>query len=319
MTLHPDSLAEAAALDGPYRAGGTDLLRVRRLGLAPGEPVDLSGLPELRHIEATDRELHIGALATVREVAAHEEVRSRCPALARAAASIANPNVRALATTGGNVLQHPRCDYFGHPELTCLRKAGVGCPARAGRHTRAVVFDTDPCAAPHPSTLATVLACYDATAHLHGPQGPAALALPELLRAPSERSHHTLRPGHILTAFRVPLPEAGEHAAYVRVSSRALADWPTVEVAARLRCRTTGAGTVIGSARLTAGAVAPRPERLHRVEEALMGRPARAETLATAAALAREGARPLHGSRYKLRQLEAAVLQALQECLDGTG
>ncbi|MEU9464815.1 FAD binding domain-containing protein [Streptomyces sp. NPDC048312] len=305
MTVRPSRLQEATALLGPYRAGGTELIRLRRLGRAPGEPVDLRRVLELRDIQWSGDTLRIGALVTLRELAAHDAVRIHYPVLADAARQVANPNVRALATVGGNLLQHTRCDYFSHPDLTCLRTTGPSCPARAGHHERGVLFDTEECVAPHPSTLATVLSCYDTLAHVTGREP---LTLAELLTPPGPQAAHALGPGEVMVSVDLPRVHPGERAGYVRVSTRAQSDWPLVEVAVRM----TGDAETVEWARVTAGAVAPQPLRLHAVEDVLRGRAPSDEVLRDAAARATDGARPLPGTRYKLRQLQSAVLQALR-------
>ncbi|TJZ44133.1 hypothetical protein FCH28_31545 [Streptomyces piniterrae] len=311
MTHRPTRLARAARLGGPYRAGGTELTRLRRLGLAEGEPVDLRELAPLRGIERTADGLRIGAMVTLRELAGHPEVRTHYPALAQGALAVANPQVRSLATVGGNVLQQTRCAYFTHPDTDCLRKGGTDCPARDGHHAEAAVFDVRSCVAPHSSTLATILACFGALAQV---TGRGTLSLDELLHQETTGGvprpvPHTLAPGELLTAFMLPAPRPGERSAYLRVSRRALADWPLVEVA--VRC--AGAARV-ECVRVVAGAVAPRPWRLRAVEEAVLAGPATPDALRRGAALATTGAHALPGTRYKLRQLEAAVLAALERC-----
>jgi xanthine dehydrogenase YagS FAD-binding subunit len=306
MTRFPASVAEAVDLAGPYRAAGTDLGRQRRLGLAPGEPVDLSDVTVLRGMERVGSDLRIGALVTLRELAANENVRSDYQALAEAAAAVANPNVRALATVGGNVLQQVRCDYFSHPNIGCLRKGGVNCPARDSDDSSAVCFDTAPCAAPHPSTLAAALLCYDARADVDGKD-----TLDLAKSTPPDRYAvgSALEPGSVLTAFRLPAPWPGERACYLRVAARALNDWPMVEILIRV-----AGSPQVQSARVIAGAVAPTPLRMRHVEDALVGQVPSAGLFAESARLSTAGARPLSGTRYKLLLLQSAIREGLHRC-----
>ncbi len=306
MTRFPDTIAKAVELAGPYRAAGTDLGRQRRLGLAPGEPVDLGEVAALRGIKRAGTELRIGAMVTLRELAANKDIQSGYPALAQAVAAVAHQNVRALATVGGNVLQQVRCDYFSHRDIGCLRKGGAGCPARAGDHSAAVCFDTASCAAPHPSTLAAALLCYDATADV---EGGGTLDLAELAPPDRHEAGGALGPGSLLIAFSLPTPWPGERACYLRVAARSAGDWPIVEVLIRM------AGSPrIQSARVVAGAVAPAPLRMRRVEDALLGQVPSAGLFAESAGLAFAGARPLPGTRYKLRLLESAIREGLRQC-----
>lgn len=305
MTRFPVSIAEALELTGPYRAGGIDLDRQRRLGLSPGDPVDLGDVPALRGIERAGEELRIGAMVTLRELAASPEVRSAYPALATAADTVANPNIRSFATVGGNVLQQVRCDYFGHPDIDCLRKGGSGCPARTDEHAGAVCFDTESCVAPHPSTLAAALLCHDAVADV---EGVGTLSMDELLR-PATPPANALGPGELLTTFRLPPVWPEERACYLRVATRPLNDWPTVEVIVRV-----AGDRRIETARVVAGGVAPVPLRLRAVEDALRGGDAGARAFEESARLVSEGAEPLPHSRYRLRLLESAVVEALRRC-----
>ncbi|HEY0449156.1 FAD binding domain-containing protein [Actinophytocola sp.] len=299
MTIRPTDLATAVALRGPYRAGGVDVA-----GRAGGGWVDLGALTALRGIEADGSGLTIGATTTLRELERSSLVRATHPMLATAAAAVANPNVRALATVGGNLLQGPRCVYFAHPDIACLRKGGTDCPARQGFQEGVVCFDTTPCVAPHPSTLATVLACLGAVAHVEG-RGPVAVA---------ELVAHRPRDGELLTTVTVPPPWSAERSHYLRVTARGQADWPLVEVAARAH-----GDEVVQSLRLTAGAVAATPLRLTAVERYLVGRPPTPDGLRAAARLAAADANPLAGSAHKVGILRAAVLDALNGCWHPSG
>ena len=145
------SLEEAAGLleEGPGRgaalAGGTDLLGALKDNIHPEYPrvlVDLKGIAGLAGIAADGRRLRLGALATLDEVAAHPAVREGWPALADAAGSVASPQIRNMATVGGNICQEPRCWYYRYPEnrFFCSRKGGNGCPAVEGENRYHSVF-----------------------------------------------------------------------------------------------------------------------------------------------------------------------------------
>lgn len=283
MTRHPLNLPSAVALGGPYRAGGVDLLRA---GIRTGV-VDLKGLPGLRRVAHTGDGLVLGALTTLRDLEHDRLLGRRWPALAGAASAVANPNVRAVATVGGNLLQAVRC---AHPD-------GGACPLRHDH--RAVCFDTGDCAAPHPSTLAAALICHGATARV---EGRGDLPVVELVAG-------GLALGEVLTSIAVPAPPPDERAYYLRVSPRALADWPLVEVVVRGR-----GGTTVEEVRVVAGAVAPVPVRLEEVERSLVGGPVTGEALRAAAARAGAGATPAPGGAHKLRVLAAAVFDALSAC-----
>ncbi|MDC0722081.1 FAD binding domain-containing protein [Nannocystis bainbridge] len=308
----PTTLDAALGRPGELRAGGTDLTERRRLDLSRGTVIDLRDVPGLDAITWREGQLHLGALVTLAAVAAHPDVRARYPAVAATAAAVATPQIRARATVGGNLLQHVRCWYYRRPGADCLKSGGSGCPARSGDHLFHACFDLGPCVAPHPSSLATALLAYEVRVEVAGDREH---TLASLYGDGSDaRRHHMLPPGALLTGVLLGPPLAGEQAAYVRATSRARAEWPLVEVVVRLA---VAAGR-IDTARVTVGGVANLPLRLAAVEALLVGKPAHEATLAAAAAVAAEGAKPLTHTAYKLDLLRGAVLDALERALAHT-
>lgn len=305
----PTSLDAALGRSGEPRAGGTDLTERRKLHLSRGTVVDLRDVPGLDAITWREGQLHLGALVTLAAVAEHPDVRARYPAVAATAAAVATPQIRARATVGGNLLQHVRCWYYRRPGADCLKSGGSGCPARAGDHLFHACFDLGPCVAPHPSSLATALLAHDVRVEVAGDREHTLASL--YGDASDARRQHMLPPGALLTGVGLGAPLAAEQAAYVRATSRARAEWPLVEVVARL----VVAGDQLQTARVTVGGVANLPLRLSAVEALLVGKPAKPETLAAAAAVAADGARPLAGTAYKLDLLRGAVLDALEHAL----
>lgn len=305
----PTSLDAALGRSGEPRAGGTDLTERRRLHLSRGTVVDLRDVPGLDAITWREGQLHLGALVTLAAVAEHPDVRARYPAVAATAASIATPQIRARATVGGNLLQHVRCWYYRRPGADCLKSGGSGCPARTGDHLFHACFDLGPCVAPHPSSLATALLAHDVRVEVAGDREHTLASL--YGDASDARRQHMLPPGALLTGVGLGPPLAAEQAAYVRATSRARAEWPLVEVVARL----VVAGDQLQTARITVGGVANLPLRLGAVEALLVGKPAKPETLAAASAVAADGAKPLAGTAYKLDLLRGAVLDALERAL----
>jgi xanthine dehydrogenase YagS FAD-binding subunit len=317
----PNTLEAALGRDGEHRAGGTDLGERRKLHLSRGTVIDLRDVPGLDAITWREGQLHVGALVTLAALAEHPDVRRHYPALAHTAAFVATPQIRARATLGGNLLQHVRCWYYRRPGADCLRAGGSACQARAGDHLFHVCFDLGPCAAPHPSSLATALLAHEIRIHYMARPGAAEVlgerehALAALYGdAADPRRQHRLPAGALLTAVSLGPPLAGERAAYVRATSRARAEWPLVEVVARLVTE----ADAIRSAAVTLGGVAGLPLRLAAVEQLLTGKPATPETLAAAAAVAADGAKPLPDTAYKLELVRGAVLEALERALSQT-
>ncbi len=290
-----------------FRAGATDLSDRRRSGVSRGPVLDIARSAVAAGVEPNpDGGLRIGALTTVAALAADPAVRAGYPGLAAAAAGLATPQIRRAATVGGNIAQRNRCWYFRNPHIPCLKKGGEGCPARAGNALYAVAFDSAPCAAPHPSTLAAALLAYEARVDTNR-RGDVPMA--EVLgdgRSPTAET--ALQPGELIAAVSLPAPLAGERAAYKRAIGRAHSEWPLVELVASA---TFDAGA-FARVRLVAGGVAPVPLRLAEAEAAALGKPASAATFDAAAAAATEGANPLPQSRYKLDLLQGLVRDLLE-------
>lgn len=306
----PSTIDEVAAAltahGGEVRAGGTDLLARG----VPGPFVDLLGVPALRGVTwVGDGGARVGAMTTVAELAADDGLRAAYPALAQAAAELATPQIRAAATVGGNLLQRNRCWYFRNPHFTCHQNGGETCPARTGVNLYSAVIDQGPCVAPHPSSLATVLLAHGATVEVNT-RGRIAVA--DLYGDGSDPTRdHTLAAGEVLVAVRLPAPHPGEMAVYQRVAARAGADWPLVEVAARLAV----SGPAIAFAAVVAGGVARTPVRLSEVEAALVGRPPTPETFRAAADHAAARCAPLSGTAYKEGLLRDTTLDVLERAI----
>lgn len=311
MIVFPTTIEDAATgkRDAEIRAGGTDLQERRALRIATGDVVDLRDVDGLDELTVKDGELHVGARTRLQVLADHGEVQSRFAGLAEAAGGLANPQIRRVATLAGNLLQRPRCWYFRNPEVHCLKRGGSECFARAGDHHYHSCFDLGPCVAVHASTVGMALLAHDAKVTL---AGGTTISVAELYGDGKDpRREHTLEPGTLVTGVVVPRPLAGERSAYFRAIARARAEWPLVESLVRIAVEKD----TITHAAVAVGAVAPIPMRLPLVEAALVGKPADASTLQAAAAKAREGAKPLPMTGYKVDLLEATVLETLERAL----
>ena len=320
MIHFPTTVDEAVSLAtggqdgraGVYRAGGTDLQDLRaHVPIAERPPlVDLRDIPGLDSVVADPSGAWIGALTRASTIAAHPELRARWSGLAETCAALA-PQVRSIATIAGNLMQAPRCWYYRHPDVQCLRQGGSTCFARQGDHLFHVAFDRGGCVAPHPSTLAAVLVAYEAEVERLVP------GVVEPRRAPvlDILEPGALEPGALITAIHLGPPQPGERTAYARAANRAHAEWALVEASVRLVVAEAG---TIEFARVGVGAVATTPLRLDAVEATLVGRAPEPEVLAEAAALAREGAKPLPMTAYKLELLEGCVLEALERALEAS-
>lgn len=310
MSRIPTTIAEATAAQGEFRAAGTDVQQRLRSGISSGAVVDLRRLASLSGISWDgEGRARIGALSSIASLASDRELAGAYPGLARAAGALATPQIRAAGTVGGNLLQRNRCWYFRHPRASCFKKGGNSCPARDGNHLFSSCFDFGPCVAPHPSTLGMALLAYEALVEIAG-NGMRPVAA---LYGDGSDAHrdHQLGPQELLTVVLMPAPLAGERAAYFRAAARAAAEWPLAEAVVRLVI----SGGRITFARIAVGGVAPIPLRREQVEAALVGQLANTETMRRAAIRARDGARPLPMTAYKIDVLCATVQQALEHAL----
>ena len=290
-----------------FRAAGTDLSERRRSGVSQGPLIDLAAAPDTIGVTwGADGAATIGALTSIAAVGADPRIAAAYPGIAASALGLATPQVRHLATLGGNLAQRSRCWYFRDPHVACLKKGGSDCPARTGNHLYGVAFDLGPCVAPHPSTMAAALLAYDAS--IVTSQRPA-ISIGELLGDGSNGTYdHALASGEMIRSIRLPAPLQHERALYKRAISRSHAEWPLAEVCARAVV-TSGTFQFV---RIAAGGVAPVPLRLAACEAALQGKPASAAVIAEAARQASSGAKSLPMTGYKLDLLEGVVHDLLQ-------
>jgi xanthine dehydrogenase YagS FAD-binding subunit len=294
-----------------FRAAGTDLSERRRSGVSHGPLIDLAASPDTTAMDwSADRSFRIGALTTIAAIAADTRIAQAYPGIAASAEGLATPQIRHLATLGGNLAQRSRCWYFRNPHIACLKKGGTDCPARAGNHLYGVAFDLGPCVAPHPSTMATALLAYDATVTTDKRRG---LTIRDLLGDGSNGAvDHALASGEMIRGIELPPPLDRERALYKRAISRTHAEWPLVELCARA---VVSEGT-FAVVRLAVGGIAPVPIRLTACEAALHGAAANAASIENAARLAIAGAKPLPMTGYKLDLLSGLVQDLLERIVD---
>ncbi|MER5883036.1 xanthine dehydrogenase family protein subunit M [Streptomyces sp. NPDC001941] len=317
--LRPTALDEALAAAGPgvaYLAGGTNLVDLMRAGVeTPHTVVDLTALP-LDGIEETGTGgLRVGALVRNSRLAADPRVRDRFPLLAQAVLAGASPQLRNMATVGGNLLQRTRCPYFQDTAARCNRRLpGAGCDAAEGLERAHAVLGASPhCVAVHPSDLCVALAALDAEVEIHGRAGPRTVPAASFHLLPGTTPHreNALEPGELVTAVVLP-GEPAMPSAYRKVRDRASFAFALVSVAAALDVRSGRVARV----RLALGGVAARPWRAHAAERALTGAPATEAAFRRAVAVELERGAGGHVSRNTFKRdmalrLAVAVLRDL--------
>jgi xanthine dehydrogenase YagS FAD-binding subunit len=302
----------AAAAGARYIAGGTTLIDLMREEVErPERLVDINGLP-MTDMRFDGDELVLGALARMSDIAANAEVRRRQPLIAESLIQGASPQLRNMASIGGNLLQRVRCPYFRMHDAACnKRDPGSGCMAIDGLNAGHAILGTSAhCAATHPSDVAVAFVALDATMTVRGPEGERSFPVEDLFRLPGDTPHleHTLNPGELITEIRVPGGTYTAHARYLKVRDRASYEFALVAAAAAVEIED---GT-IHTARVACGGVGTKPWRMRATEAALVGRPADRETFDAAAQLALEGTQALSHNHYKVELLPRTIVRALE-------
>ncbi|MDH3300684.1 MAG: FAD binding domain-containing protein [Acidimicrobiia bacterium] len=315
----PETLDEAARmLDeiGPTAvvlAGGTDLVpSMKRRQITPGTVVSLAALDILRGIRiGDDGTVAVGAGTLLSELERSSVVPS---ALAVAAGAVASPQIRNVATVGGNLCLDTRCNYIDMPELwreasgPCLKEGGDVCW---------VAPRSDRCWAICSSDLAPAAIALDASVHLVSSRGERSIPVADLWTGDGS-DHLTKDPGEILTELRIP-PAPGRRATYHKLRRRQSIDFPLLGVAASLTIRESGA---IGDVRIVFGAVAPAPLRATDAELLVEGGTLSPDSIDEAARVAARIVRPLDntdlGSRYRKWMASVLVSRALHELAESS-
>jgi xanthine dehydrogenase YagS FAD-binding subunit len=305
------AIAEAVALlqagNAAVLGGGTDILNLLKMGALKNPPevlVNIKNIPALNFIREDREGVRIGATTKVSEIAASEIIRSKYPALARAAGSVASPPIREMATIAGNLCQQVQCWYFRRSFLTgntfdCARKGGTQCYAVDGDNRYHAILGAKRCFAVCPSDIAVALAALD-TAIVTSKRSVPLAGFFQVFGNVLDRDE-------IITELRLPTPDPRSHHIFLKYALRPTIDFAVASVAASV---TTELGKVL-DARIVLGAVAPVPFRATRAEEALKGNAINEPVAELAAAAAVEDAIPLSGNKYKVAIVRALVKRAI--------
>jgi xanthine dehydrogenase YagS FAD-binding subunit len=295
-----------------FLAGGTNLIDLIKMGVVmPERLVDINPLP-LKGIEKTATGLRLGALATNSEVADHPLVLQGYPLLSLAINAGASPQLRNMATVGGNMMQRTRCNYFFDTAMPCNKRSpGSGCGALEGINRMHAIFGASPsCIAVNPSDMNVAMVALDATVHVKGPKGERKISFADFHRLPGDQPEkdNTLQRGELIMAVDLPASAFSQHVAYLKIRDRTSYAFALVSVAAALKMD----GNMITDARLAMGGVAHKPWRLHAAESFLKGKTAGDDTFQQAAQIAMQGAKAYRYNQFKLTMAPNAILQALK-------
>lgn len=297
--------------DAVVKAGGIDLLDLMKDGVvAPPKLVSILNVRSLHSIESSDRGLHLGPLTTLSEIADHPEIQRRYGALSDAAGHAATPQVRNMATLGGNLMQRPRCWYFRSSDFDCRKKGGSDeCHALQGENQYHAIVNNNTCAMVHPSSTAVPLLAMNAEVELTSKAGKRTVAMSDFYVTPEENLQRetAVKPGELITAIRVPTPAAGTRSAYQKYGEKESFDWPLADAGVVLEMD----GKTCRKATIVLGVAAPTPIHATGAEAALRGKVIDEATAREAGKLAVANATPLSQNGYKVQLFQTAVYRTI--------
>jgi len=317
----PSDIAQAVNLTGPtsrFIAGGTNLLDLMKENVArPEHLIDITGLP-MKDVRATDSGgVMIGALVSNADLAWHPLIERDYPLLSQAILAGASPQLRNMASTGGNLLQRTRCYYFYDTNTPCnKREPGTGCPAKEGlNRIHAILGASDACVATHPSDMCVALAALEARVHVQGRAGARVIEFADFHRLPGDAPErdNQLADDELITAVELPAPRFQQHSHYLKIRDRASYAFALVSVAAAVELD----GDVIRDVRIALGGVAHKPWRDTAVEQSLKGQPVSRENFVAAADAMLRNAQPLAHNAFKIKLARRAIVRALSDATLG--
>jgi xanthine dehydrogenase YagS FAD-binding subunit len=322
--VNATSVDEAIALMRSYKgkadliAGGTDLLGVLKDEILPDYPeavINIKTIPGLDNIEERKQGLKIGALTKLADVALHPLVKKRYPILSKAAESVATPEIRNMATLGGNLCQDTRCWYYRYPHqmggrIICYRKDRGPCQAIKGDNRYHAIMGAKACFAVCPSDTAIALSALGAELVIKSPQKVRSVCVDDFFSPLG----NILEPDELLTHIEIPRPALGVRQEFLKFTLRKPVDFAIASVASVV----TMQDEICKDARIVLGAVAPAPVRAFYSEKLLKGRVAGEKAIAEAARAAVKDAKPMRLNAYKVEITRTLVKRALLPILQAS-
>ena len=301
-----DEAIQLSTSESRFLAGGIDLLgEMKEYITSPKRLIDLKLVADLNRIDASSSIWKLGANVTMTEIAKNERIVATLPGLAEAASEVGSPQIRNVATLGGNLAQHSRCWYYRHRDLRCLKRGGITCYAREGENKYHSLFSGNPCVSPVVSNLAVILAALDARINVRRGDKEMTLTIGELYSDAwnNPLAHNSLQPGDLI--IHVEIPTQKNRSTYLQISEKGDFDWALVSCAAAGK-NTEGQWTEVT---VFLGAVAPIP---YRVESPLLERGELSrEAIESVAGTISSKATPLAHNGYKIPIAQAIVRRAL--------
>ncbi len=299
-------------------AGGTNLLDLMKEHVeTPNRLVDINDL-SMSAIEATTTGVRIGSLVRMSDAASHDLIRTKFPAISEALLLSASPQLRNMASLGGNLMQRTRCSYFRDVTFAACNKRnpGSGCSAIAGENRmHAILGTSDACIATHASDFAVALAALDGVIEVRGPKGTREIAAVDfhLLPGNTPSREHALAADEMITAIVVPSAPHAERSHYLKVRDRASYEFALTSAAAGIALD----GSTIRSARLALGGVGTKPWRSKEAEATMTGKTISDAVFREAAEVALREARPQSQNGFKVELAKRTIVRALQTVSGG--
>jgi xanthine dehydrogenase YagS FAD-binding subunit len=294
-----------------FAGGGSDLLGMMKDRLAtPDVLVYLKPIRNLDGIGGANGGLTIGGLTTLDAIGREAAVRRQYPVLSEAAASVATPQIRNVATIAGNLCQRPWCWYYRNG-FKCLKNGGTTCFSVAGENQFHAIFGGGPSYIVHPSDMAPALVALDATFRIAAPSGERTVGAAEFFTLPKDNParENVLKDDEVLASVSIPAPRGTMRSTYRKLMDREVWTHALVSAAVVLQMD----GDTCRDARIVLGGVAPVPWRLPNVEAMLKGQRVTAKLAAHAGEEAISGARPLAKNGYKVAMTRSLIARTLAE------
>ena len=311
----PSTIDQASKLQlkdaSPFMAAGTDLLaRIKDYVTVPDTVIDLKRIDGISGITSDDRGLWIGALTRMHDVAVSEKIQQGYPALAETIRNAATPQIRNMATIGGNICQQPRCWYLRHEGYSCAKNGGSGCWARDGENEFHAIFGNKVCAVVQPSNAAPVLVAYGAVIEVQGSDGKREIPAGEFFVTPEQdpRKDVDLTSGELVTRILLPAENRTTRWGYSEAREKQSFDWALASVTVLL-----DRGGRAGEHRVVLGAVSPVPLRRKDLEKILAGGAVDGDRISSLKKKVGEGATPLSGNGYKVQMLQGLIGKAVRQ------
>lgn len=311
-TDNSSAMKIAATPHTKFVAGGTNLLDLMKLNIeTPKQLVDINKLSLYQIQQLQNGNVLIGALVKNSDLAYHPLIQKNFPVLSEALLSGASPQLRNMASVGGNLMQRTRCSYFYNTDFVCNKRVpGSGCSAIDGyNRMNAVLGTSEHCIATHPSDMCVALAALDAMIHVEAATGKRIIPFADFHLLPGNTPHleHELKPGELITYVEIPVLTYANRSHYLKVRDRQSYEFALASAAVVLDIQNNR----IQHAHVAMGGVGTKPWRSIAAEKILTGATANIQSYKAAAKAAMEQAKAYRDNGFKIELAQRTLIRAL--------